>query len=140
MRIITGFDSSTTEEEANSFSQYIEVLKALEHSLEIAENAFSRIAKSQVRRFVGNKVPRMRADEVKGIFPHWHAETSITIDLESPRPHNVLLAHLVKHFGQYLLNSLLPSAMLVESLSTRILRVGPTLYQFRLKQKWVLDE
>lgn len=141
MQIITGFDSESSEEKKPLSQEYSLVLDALVHNKEVAENAFARISKAQIREQVGDQVRRIRLDEVGENVTQWFVETSIAIclgDLEHSN-RDVVVWHLtqeVKNFGVHLLNVVTVDKVLVDSLNTKILLSGETVYQFRLKQKW----
>lgn len=141
MQIITGFDNDFTTEKKQEplCNEYVKVLEALRHNHEVAENAFARISKGHFREQVDHHVRRKRKDETAECFPHWHVETSVSIDPEDTDGASQVLAHLVEDFGNYLLGVVSEKSVLVDSLQTKIMRVGPSLYQFRLKQRWVRD-
>ena len=144
MQIITGFDSEFAAEEKKPqllAGEYVKMLQALQHDLEVAENVFARTAKGQFKEIVDHEVKRIRADELKEGASQWFAETSVAIDiieLRSYAPDAIgqKIADTVRDFGEYVLAVVGADKVLLESLNTKIIRSSESIYQFRLKQKW----
>jgi hypothetical protein len=145
MEIITGFDNGATPEEKERFSgEYAKVFGALQYSHEVAENVFARTSKTHFRSLMSQETRRKRGDEVEDSFPHWFTETSVTINTNDAgycaAKAGETLAHLVEHFGSYLDAAIdEKTSFIVDSLTTKISQVGPLIYQFRVKQRWVAD-
>lgn len=149
MQIVTGFGSEFTAEEKTPRllgDEYAKMLKALKHNQEVAENVFARTAKSQFKELVGHKVLRIRLDEVREGAPQWFSESAVTLDLEMElRSYDLTgvgcrIATTVHDFGGYILGAVEKGKVLVDSLNTKIIRSGESLYQFRLKQRWVAGD
>lgn len=144
MQIITGFDSEFNSEEKKlqlPASEYVKMLQALQHNLEVAENVFARTAKAQFKELVDHEIGRIRSDELKDGAAQWFAETSVAINIMELRAYapDVIgkkIADTVRDFGEYILAAVDANKVLLESLNTKILRSGESVYQFRIKQKW----
>jgi len=142
MQIITGFDSDTSEEQEkpNAGDGYAHVIKALKHNIEVAENAFARIAKAQIRKQIEH-VKRIRKDELEEVSTQGFSEDCVAFCLLDEQLYDqvavgAVLAELVSDFGDHLLHTIKGDKVLVDSLKTRILPSRAGVYQFRLKQKW----
>ena len=150
MDIITGFEEqfsdiqkekSYSSQEEKNCGEYALVFTALSHNNEVAENVFARLSKKQFRSAVDHKIQKKDRESAKGLWPFWYAEAAIVVDVENIDSGMAggLLKDLVAQFGEHILSSIKENMVLVESLMTTIIRVGETLYQFRLKQKWAQD-
>jgi len=143
MEIVTGFDNGFVEgvkPPQLPGEEYDKIVVALEHSQEVAENVFARVSKEQFRKQVDHKIQRIRLDELEEGVQQGFCETCLVLSQEDIRAFTkgVFGATLADHtrlFGDYMLRVVIDDRVLVDSLSTKIMRSG-SLFQFRWKQRW----
>lgn len=145
---VTGFDSKSPEGDGTGRDiEYPKVFAALEHSQEVAENAFSRYAKFDLANRMGPAVRRVALDQVKelDLYPVWLSEVSVVLkveeytdDLNEKRGEE--LAVLTIRVMSSIVNLDDKIVYLIDPLRTTIKYVSKELVKFTAKQKWSFQD
>ena len=145
MKVITGFEEgfATTGSPPNSsIKDYDQIPKALQHDLNVSENAFARGAKKELKQVL---IERLKGDfsikqssECLNLFPFWVQEGSVTLKADEPSLGSTI-SYLVQNLADSIVNQVRGSPLvLVDPLQTHISQIGAGVYRFRLKQKWIM--
>lgn len=145
MKIITGFETELKEEiddkrELNE--EFIKVFKALDHDIEVAENAFARASKRAFRAYSdGGKFTEAR--EARDLRPTWIAEATVVLPVKAfddaaLEMMATEMQQLVVMLGESFKSTAVePSKLaLIDPLKCRIQRVSEYDYKFTIKQMW----
>jgi len=148
MTLITSFESSSPkpdiEEAKTPEVDYLLVMKALYIDLAGAEVAFARAAKKQ---FIGvlSEVPikRLTSSEFENQTPCWHMSAGVALDVrdsneEQQKNHAKILEELVLTSASQVFHYAdeKKKLALVDALNTSIKKVGESMFNFQVKQKW----
>ena len=142
MQVITSFDSTPPGETKATPTSYSDILKALMHSREVAENAFARVAKQQLHQLI-LEVPKIMAmaDEYRQFAPVWISDESVVVWVggkeEEVLEQSNLLSELVDNLAGEMLKKgdTEKSLVLIDPLSIRIQQVSSFHYRCGIKQK-----
>ena len=146
---VTGFDSKSHEGRgAGRNIEYPHVFKALEHSKEVAENAFSRYAKFDLANRMGSEVRRVSLAQVEelNLYPVWVTEISIVVELEGysddlNEERGKRLARLIERVTAAIYAGGNPKIVyLIDPLRTTIQNISKVLVKFTAKQKWSFQD
>jgi hypothetical protein len=146
MKIITGFEEgfSTIDRPPNPSSKdYDQIFEVVKHSLGVAETAFARGAKKELKQALLEKLQggfeMQEALVCANLFPFWVQESHISVQCPEPKL-TAYLSGLVQNLAVAIINHAKGAPLiLVDPLQTRIVPVGDAAYQFRLKQKWTVN-
>ncbi len=142
---VTGFDSKSPEGHgAGRDIEYPHVFKALEHSKEVAENAFSRYAKFDLANRMSFEVRRVSLAQVEelDLYPVWITDLSIVIEIKEytdalNEERGKRLARLVERVIAAIYVPDDPKIVyLIDPLRTTIQNISKVLVKFTAKQKW----
>jgi len=141
MKIITGFDEAFEESskpQEPPLQEYGHIVEALKHDVTIAENAFARAAKKELKRMLtkhSDTAVMRKASECQDLSVIWVQELSVTLNPTSSVPG--FISHLVNVLARSVMETVKDEiAVFIDPLQVHILHIGETLYTFRLKQKW----
>ena len=145
MKIITGFETELKEEiddtrELNE--EFVKVFKALDHDIEVAENAFARASKRAFRRYSeGGKFTE--AKDARELRPTWLAEATVVLPVKGFDDYALAamaseMQQLVVMLGESFKSTAddASNLALIDPLKCRIQRISEHDYKFTIKQMW----
>jgi hypothetical protein len=142
MRVITTFESKPPGEKPST-GNYTDILKAIPHNQEVAENAFARLAKADLqKRLEGIHTILGTMEEYAQYSPLWVSDLSVVLwfsdSEEETLKQSALLGELVAMLADELLmkGDSSKELVLVDPLGIRIQRVSTHHYRCGVKQKW----
>ena len=134
MRIITGFEDKPFKEDPGPCDEgFAAVFKALSFSHEVAENAFTCVAKKIFRTYTeGGRFVEVK--DARELRPTWVAEASVI--LVNNAEEVTELQRLIASLGEAFLATEISLVALIEPLKCHIQIVGKRDYKFTIKQIW----
>jgi hypothetical protein len=146
MKIITGFEEELSAEgpsEAQVINEdFIRVFKAIQHDIEVAENAFTRAAKRAFKKYSEGGV-FTESKDARDMRPTWVSESTVVLPVgrfDDPALAAMAadLQQLVVMLGKAFESTTdEPSQVsLIDPLKCRIQRVTDLDYKFTIKQMW----
>lgn len=146
MQVVTSFESGLLEETQQDSEpsdgrfDFEHIERALKIDLVTAENVFARCAKHHFRKLLGDTARMCSADETMP-SPLWVTGSDVVVDLvRSEKRLSELLSDCINVLATGMsAPSRSGQIALIGALNTKILKVGPNLVSFKLRQKWGLD-
>jgi len=138
---VTGFEDQALEVN-DTPGDYLDVFRAIDHNLDVAETVFTRVSKRYLNGQLDGQISRKTDKEAFQIRPQWSTSSLVAVDCNSFNDdrcctlvHNVVkdLVSLIKQRAAG------KTVILIELLRATIRAVAPRDYLFELRQKWGLE-